>query len=144
MKKVHRSSSARKSHTSSRGSFFSGKSFSRKSKPLSRGSLFSKKPRKSISRSKSAKPPRDPGRKIRSSRSAAFVKPPNDPGPKIREELLEETIDSGSPDENGEDVQQYLQNTGSGCLGSITGIIKLVIFGGLAVLIILIVRCGGC
>ncbi len=136
MKKSHRSSSARKSHTRAKGT--SGKSSSRKSKPLSVGSFFSKKPRKSSSMSKSVKL-----RKARKS-GIGFLKPPHDPGPKIREELLEETVDNSSPDEIGEDVQQYLQNTGGGCLSSIAGIVKLVIFGGLAVIIILIVKCGGC
>lgn len=72
-----------------------------------------------------------------------FVKPPHDPGPKIRDEGLE-VIEEYSVEEGGEGIQQALQSTGCGCCGSITGFFWLLAIGGFAVVIAIILKCGGC
>lgn len=71
-----------------------------------------------------------------------FVKPPHDPGSKIREEA--EVVEGYSEEEGGEGIQQALQSTGSGCCGSITGFFWLLALGFFAVVIIFILKCGGC
>jgi len=123
LKKMRKSSSARKSRSSSGSK--TGSSF------------FAKKRTKSASRGKSAKTFRPKEKKKR------FVKPPHDPGPKIREDGVE-VVEEYSVEEGGEGIQQALQSTGSGCCGSITGFFWLLAIGGFAVIIIFILKCGGC
>ena len=111
-------------------------SSARKKKPSQKGtSFFARKRPKSASKARAGKTYRAEEQKDR------FVKPPHDPGPKIREdgvEVLEEY-------EVGEDsIPQALQSTGRGCCGSITGFFWLLAIGGFAVIIIFILKCGGC
>ncbi len=135
---MRKSGAARKSRSSSGSSIFSGRSSARKKKtPRRENAFFSKKRAKSASKGKSEKSYRAEKEKER------FVKPPHDPGPKIRGEGVE-VVEEYSVEEGGEDVQQALQNTGCGCCGSITGFFWLLAIGGFAVVIILILKCGGC
>lgn len=138
MKKIRKSGSARKSRSRSGSSVFSVKSSSRKKEtPRKENAFFSKKHPKSASKEKSGKTYRAEEEKER------FVKPPHDPGAKIREEGVE-VVEEYSVEEGGEGVQQALQNTGCGCCGSITGFFWLLGLGGIAVVIILAFKCGGC
>lgn len=157
MKKVRRSGSSRKSRSSSKSSF-SGRSSSKTGKTRSSGSsFFSRKRRKTASMEKPRKPhksagekdifikpPNDPGPKHREESGDLFIKPPNDPGSKIpgeETEILQEYVEEG---DGGGVIQQALQNTGCGCCSSITGLIWFMAIGTLAVIILLIVKCGGC
>ena len=134
MKKMRKSGSARKSRSSS----FSAKSSARKSKSSGMGtSFFAKKRAKSASKGKSEKTYRAEEKKER------FVKPPHDPGPKIRPEGLDVT-EEYSVEEEGNVIPQALQSTGRGCCSSITGFFWLLAIGGFAVIIIFIIKCGGC
>lgn len=138
MKKVRRSGSAGKSRSSSKSSFFSGRSSSGTRKSHSSGSsFFSKKRRKTASMEKTRKQSKSGGAKD------IFIKPPNDPGPKIRGEETE-VLGEYSEEGSGGIVQQALQNTGCGCCSSIAGLIWFMAIGALAVIILLIVKCGGC
>ena len=135
---MRKSGSARRSRSSSGNSIFSGKSSARKKKTPGKGkTFFSKKHAKSASLGKSGKTYRAEEQKER------FVKPPHDPGPKIREEGVE-VVEEYSVEEGGEAVQQALQSTGRGCCSSITGFLWFLGLGGMAVLIILVLKCGGC
>jgi len=135
LKKARRSGSSGKSRSSSRGSMFTGRSSAKSRSPRKTKSSFFKKRTKSASKSgKSYRPEEQKDR---------FVKPENDPGPKIRggsEDLTEGYADT----EGGNAVQQALQNTGCGCCSSIAGFMWFLGIGALAVIIILIVKCGGC
>ena len=138
MKKIRKSSSARKSRSSSGSSFSSGKSSARKSRSSGMGtSIFGKKRAKSASKGKSEKTYRAEERKER------FVKPPHDPGPKNRPEELD-VVEEYSVEEGENIIPQALQSTGRGCCGSITGFFWLLAIGGFAVIIIFILKCGGC
>ena len=95
-------------------------------------SFFARKRSKSASKGKSGKIFRPEEKK------GSFVKPPHDPGAKIRPQGLD-VIEEGEGD-----VQQALQSTGSGCCGSITGFFWLLAIGVFAVIIIFIIKCGGC
>ncbi len=137
MKKMRKSGSARKSRSSSGSSFSSGKSSARKTSSNKGTSFFAKKRAKSASKGKSEKTYRAEERKER------FVKPPHDPGPKNRPEG-DEVVEEYSVEEGENGISQALQSTGSGCCGSITGFFWLLAIGGFAVIIIFILKCGGC
>ena len=55
-----------------------------------------------------------------------------------------EVVEEYAVEEGGNAVQQALQSTGCGCCGSITSFFWLLGLGGIAVVIILAVKCGGC
>jgi hypothetical protein len=114
---------------------FSRRSSAKSHSPRKTKSSFFKKQAKSTL--KSAKPHRPEERK------GLFVKPEHDPGPKIRGGS-EFSTEGYTDTEGGNAVQQALQNTGCGCCGSIAGFIWFLAIGGLAVIILLIVKCGGC
>ncbi|MEN8207800.1 MAG: hypothetical protein ABFR50_00965 [Candidatus Fermentibacteria bacterium] len=138
MKKTRRSGSSGKSRSSSSKSSFSGKSSSRRKTPSQKGtSLFSRKSPKSASKGRTGKFFRPEEKKDR------FSKPAHDPGPKIRPEG-QDIVEGFSGEEDGNALPQALQNTGSGCCGSITGFFWLLAIGFFAVIIIFIVKCGGC
>ena len=137
MKKMRKSGSARKSRSSSGSSFSSGKSSARKTSSNKGTSFFAKKRAKSASKGKSEKTYRAEERKER------FVKPPHDPGPKNRPEGVE-VVEEYSVEEGENVIPQALQSTGRGCCGSITGFFWLLAVGGFAVIIIFILKCGGC
>jgi len=100
LKKVRRSSSARKSRSSSKGSFFPRKTSSAGKKPSrKKSSFFPKIQRKTASRRKTTKPDRVEELKDR------LIKPPNDPGPKIRGEETE-VIDEYQESPGGTGVVQ--------------------------------------
>lgn len=98
----------------------------------SRKPFFSKKREKTSSAKKTQ---RDAEQKNR------FVKPPHDPGSKYRDQ---ETDDNSSYPENstGDYVQQTPQSSGGGCLGSIAGLVKFVVFAILVIIVVLIFKCG--
>lgn len=137
MKKIRKSGSARKSRSSSGSSFSSGKSSARKTSSNKGTSFFAKKRAKSASKGKSEKTYRAEERKER------FVKPPHDPGAKNRPEGVE-VVEEYSVEEGENVIPQALQSTGRGCCGSITGFFWLLAIGGFAVIIIFILKCGGC
>ncbi len=113
-------------------------SSARRKKPSQKGtSLFTRKRAKSASKSKAGKTYRADEQKNR------FVKPPHDPGPKIREDGME-VEEEYAVEEDGNIIPEALQSTGRGCCGSITGFFWLLGLGGIAVVIFLAVRCGGC
>ncbi len=133
MKKIRKSDSAPESRSSFGSSIFSSKPSAKKKEKV----LFAKKHARSDSRGKAGKTHRPEQEKER------FIKPPHDPGPKIRPEEVEDVQDY-SVEEGGEGVQQALQSTGRGCCGSITGLFWLLGLGSFAVVIIFILKCGGC
>jgi len=135
---MRKSGSARKSRSSSSRSVFSGMSSARKKKPSQKGtSFFARKRPKSTSKAKTGKTYRAEEQKNR------FFKPPHDPGPKIREDGVE-VSEEYAVEEDGNIIPEALQSTGRGCCGSITGFFWLLAIGGFAVIIIFILKCGGC
>ncbi len=138
MKKIRKSGSAPKSRSSSGSSFFSGKSSAKKSRsPIKGTSFFAKKRAKSALKGKSEKTYRAEEKKDN------FVKPAHDPGPKIRPQGLD--VEEEYSVEEGETfIPQALQSTGRGCCGSITGFFWFLAIGVFAVIIIFILKCGGC
>ncbi len=100
-------------------------------------SFFTKKRAKNASKTKSGKTYRAEEKKEH------FVKPPHDPGRKNRPEGLD-VVEEYSVEEGENLIPQSLQSTGCGCCGSITGFFWLLAIGGFAVIIIFILKCGGC
>jgi hypothetical protein len=135
---MRKSGSSRKSRSSSSKSVFSGKSSTRKKASSQKGtSFFGRKSSKSASKGRSGKVFRPEEKKER------FVKPQHDPGTKIRPEGLD-VVEEYSVEEEDNVIPQALQSTGSGCCGSITGFFWLLAIGVFAVIIIFILKCGGC
>lgn len=127
--------SSSKPARSSRSSKFSSKSSGQRRKPSSRTSFFSRKKDKPSS-SAASKTPRDGGQKTR------FEKPPHDPGVKYRDRDQAAT-DDNYPVDNSDDYNQgTTQRSGTGCLGSISGIVKFVAFLIFVVVIVVFLKCG--
>lgn len=85
--------------------------------------------------------------KKRRSPGSGFRKPEHDPGPKHggeQPEVLEDYGEDYPADEQASGLRGALQGTGCGCCGSIASLVWLVVLGTFAVLIILVLRCGGC
>ena len=55
-----------------------------------------------------------------------------------------EVVEEYAVEEDGNIIPQALQSTGRGCCGSITGFFWLLAIGVFAVIIIFILKCGGC
>ena len=138
-------SSGKSSRSSKKSSFSRGSSSKRGSSTktsFSGKSLFSRKSAKKQSRKNESysKEPRSGGSKER------FVKPHNDPGEKNRPFNGSSNYGSEDYDNNytGENLGNggTSSNSGGGCLGSVSGIIKFVIFMIALVLIITVLKCG--
>ena len=130
---MRKSGSARKSRSSS----FSAKSSSKSRSSGMGTSFFARKRSKSASKGKSGKIFRPEEKK------GSFVKPAHDPGPKIRPQGLD-VQEEYSVEEGETLIPQALQSTGRGCCGSITGFFWFLAIGIFAVIIIFILKCGGC
>ena len=127
--------SSSKPARSSKGSMFSSKSSGQRRKPSSGKSFFSRKKEKTSS-SAAHKAPRDGGQKTR------FEKPPHDPGMKYHDRDQAAT-DDNYPVDNGDDYNQgTTERSGTGCLGSISGMVKFVAFLIFVVVIVVFLKCG--
>ncbi|MCK5133802.1 MAG: hypothetical protein KAR40_16835 [Candidatus Sabulitectum sp.] len=102
----------------------------RKSPGNSTKSFFSRKKERTAS---VKKPQGDPGLKNR------FVKPPHNPETKYRDQDNDSDTDDNSNDY--EYKQRTSRSSGSGCLGSIAGLVKFIVFTILVIAVILIFKC---
>ncbi len=113
----------------------SSKSSGQRRKPRSGTSFFSRKKDKPSS-STASKTPRDGGQKTR------FEKPPHDPGTKYRDRDQAATDNNYAVDSGDDYNQGTTQRSGTGCLGSISGMVKFIAFLIFVVVIVVFLKCG--